>query len=58
MVVMGRGIAPEHFFSKVESGLPRENAQINRFDAYSGRKAQAGFCRIRAGPTAAPYCGF
>jgi hypothetical protein len=50
MVVMGRGIAPEPFFGKVESGLPQENAQNNRFGAYSGRKTDAAFAECAPSP--------
>jgi hypothetical protein len=57
MVVMGRGIAPEPFFSKVESGLPRKNAQNSRFGAYSGRKNGIRFRKIRVGAAAATHCG-
>jgi hypothetical protein len=53
MVVMGRGIAPEPFFSKVESGLPLENARNSHFGSYSGRKSGAGFREIGVRPGAA-----
>jgi hypothetical protein len=53
MVVMGRGIAPAPFFGKVESGLPLENAQNNRFGRYSGRISGARFREMRVGADAA-----
>jgi hypothetical protein len=54
---MGRGIAPEHFFGKVESGLPQENAQNNHFGAYSDRKSGIRFREIPVGTAAATHCG-
>jgi hypothetical protein len=55
---MGRGIAPEHFFGKVESGLPQENAQNNRFGAHSGRKNAARFVKCASAPLLRPCGGF